>query len=157
MKSVRRGSLLLILGSLSHCVRSQDEMQNKYERQRYDGWYNNLAHPGWGSVDSHLTRKTPPSYADGVYMMSGGDRPSPRDLSQAFMKGADGLGSLRNRTAMQTFFGQVVSAEILMASEAGCPIEMHKIPITSGDEMYDQDQQGDKFMPFHRARYLESI
>ena len=45
-----------------------------YERQRYDGWYNNLAHPGWGSVDSHLTRKTPPSYADGVYMLSGGDR-----------------------------------------------------------------------------------
>ena len=46
----------------------------QYERQRYDGWYNNLAHPGWGSVDSHLTRKTPPSYEDGVYMMSGGDR-----------------------------------------------------------------------------------
>ena len=48
---------------------------------------------------------------------------------------------------------QVVSAEILMASEAGCPIEMHKITIAAGDEMYDQDQQGDKFMPFHRARY----
>ena len=47
---------------------------------------------------------------------------------------------------------QVVSAEILMASEPGCPIEMHKIRITAGDEMYDQDQQGDKFMPFHRAR-----
>ena len=46
----------------------------QYERQRYDGWYNNLAHPGWGTVDSHLVRKTPPSYADGVYMMSGGDR-----------------------------------------------------------------------------------
>merc|ERR1719225_1781264 len=128
-------------------------MLNKYERQRYDGWYNNLAHPGWGAVDGHLTRKTPPSYADGVYMMSGGDRPSPRDLSQTFMKGADGLGSLMNSTAMQIFFGQVVSAEILMASEGGCPIEMHKITIAAGDEMYDQDQQGDKFMPFHRARY----
>ena len=46
----------------------------QYERQRYDGWYNNLAHPGWGTVDSHLVRKTPPSYADGVYMMSGGNR-----------------------------------------------------------------------------------
>ena len=46
----------------------------QYERQRYDGWYNNLAHPSWGTVDSHLVRKTPPSYADGVYMMSGGDR-----------------------------------------------------------------------------------
>ena len=51
--------------------------------------------------------QTPPSYADGVYVMSGGNRPSPRNLSQAFMRGADGLGSLKNRTAMQTFFGQV--------------------------------------------------
>merc|ERR1711990_389753 len=33
---------------------------------------------------------------------------------------------------MQTFFGQVVSAEILRASEAGCPIEMHKIPCPLG-------------------------
>ena len=49
-------------------------MTLQYERQRYDGWYNNLAHPGWGTVDSHLVRKTPPSYADGVYMMSGGNR-----------------------------------------------------------------------------------
>ena len=57
--------------------------QASYEQQRYDGWYNNLAHPAWGTVDSHLVRKTPPSYADGVYMMSGGDRPSPRNLSQA--------------------------------------------------------------------------
>ena len=40
-----------------------------------------------------------------------------------------------------------------MASEAGCPIEMHKITIAAGDEMYDQDQKGDKFMPFHRAKY----
>ena len=53
------------------------------------------------------------------------------------------------------FFLQVVSAEILMASEPGCPIEMHKIPITSGDEMYDQEESGDRFMPFHRARWAK--
>ena len=92
--------LLLLEGSLGM-------QQASYEQQRYDGWYNNLAHPAWGTVDSHLVRKTPPSYADGVYMMSGGDRPSPRNLSQAFMRGLDGLTSLKNRTAMQTFFGQV--------------------------------------------------
>ena len=58
--------------------------------------------------DSRLTRKTPASYADGVYMMAGPDRPSPRKLSQAFMKGKDeGMGSTRNRTAMLAFFGQV--------------------------------------------------
>ena len=95
--------LLLLLPSPSSSLMPPAE----YEQQRYDGWYNNLAHPAWGAVDAHLTRKTPPSYADGVYMMSGADRPSPRNLSQAFMKGADGLGSLMNRTAMQTFFGQV--------------------------------------------------
>ena len=48
-----------------------------------------------------------------------------------------------------SFLGQVVSAEILMASENGCPIEVHKIPI----EMYDKDCEGNKFMPFHRAHY----
>ena len=133
-------TLLLLASSQPGDSQEEDVMLNKvseevgqwpgvtpvvqYERQRYDGWYNNLAHPGWGTVDSHLVRKTPPSYADGVYMMSGGNRcvesqalchlnlsfcsrPSPRDLSQTFMKGADGLGSLMNRTAMQTFFGQV--------------------------------------------------
>ena len=46
-----------------------------------------------------------------------------------------------------------MSAEILRASEAGCPIEMHKIPIGMGDEMYDAEGKGDKFMPFHRAGY----
>eukprot|EP00093_Oithona_nana_P006459 06459.XXX_386344_372891_1 [CDS] Oithona nana genome sequencing. len=123
------------------------------ERQRYDGWYNNLAHPNWGSADSQLTRKAPASYSDGVYRMSGHSRPSPRSISQELMKGSDGLASRRNRTALHTFFGQVVSAEILMASEQGCPIEMHRIGIEKCDEMYDPDCKGDTFMPFHRAQY----
>src|SRR6218665_3392977 len=70
------------------------------EMQRYDGWYNNLAHPRWGSVENHLTRKVPPSYSDGVYMMAGADRPSPRALSQALMKGEDGKSSARNLTVL---------------------------------------------------------
>ena len=51
------------------------------------------------------------------------------------------------------FSGQVVSAEILMASDHGCPIEMHQIKIDKCDEMYDENCQGDTTMPFHRARY----
>ena len=45
-------------------------MSMMYERQRYDGWYNNMANPDWGSVDSRLARKTPAHYEDGVYMMA---------------------------------------------------------------------------------------
>ena len=40
-----------------------------------------------------------------------------------------------------------------MASEHGCPIEMHQIKIDKCDEMYDESCQGDTTMPFHRARY----
>ena len=57
-------------------------------------------------TDSQLTRKAPSSYADGVYKMSGEARPSARKLSQIFMKGKDGMGSLRNRTSIATFFGK---------------------------------------------------
>ena len=49
--------------------------------------------------------------------------------------------------------GQVVCAEILMASDHGCPIEMHQIKIDKCDGMYDEKCQGDTTMPFHRARY----
>ena len=119
------GTLLLLLLLLSS---GEGMQQASYEQQRYDGWYNNLAHPAWGTVDSHLVRKTPPSYADGVYMMSGGDRPSPRNLSQAFMRGLDGLPSLKNRTAMQTFFGQVCVQPILPGSVQIRSLILREIP-----------------------------
>ena len=54
---------------------------------------------------------------------------------------------------MCIFSGQLVSSEILSASELGCPIEMHRIPIEKCDEMYDPECKGDVFMPFTRANY----
>lgn len=40
-----------------------------------------------------------------------------------------------------------------MASESGCPIEHHRIPVDKCDHMYDPDCQGTKSMPFLRAAY----
>jgi len=61
----------------------------------------------------------------------------------------------KNEVVIRTiwFSGQVVSAEILYATEHGCPIELHKIPIDKCDEMYDEECTGEAFMPFHRALY----
>ncbi|CAB4055922.1 DUOX [Lepeophtheirus salmonis] len=119
-------------------VKGEDKNVPKFkiEKQRYDGWYNNMAHPNWGSVDSPLIRKTPPYYDDGVYMMPETNVPSPRSLSEAFMKYSADIepqarGSVMNRTALLAFFGQVVSSEILMASQC----------------------KGRRFMPFYRASY----
>lgn len=49
--------------------------------------------------------------------------------------------------------GQVVSSEVVMASESGCPIEVHNIEIEKCDEMYDKECEGGKSIPFHRAGY----
>lgn len=40
-----------------------------------------------------------------------------------------------------------------MASESGCPIEVHHIEIEKCDEMYDKECKGGKSIPFHRAGY----
>ena len=41
---------MLLFCLLASAVTAQENMTNKYEQQRYDGWYNNLAHPNWGSA-----------------------------------------------------------------------------------------------------------
>lgn len=69
------------------------------------------------------------------------------------MKGLDGLGSMSNRTALLAYFGQMVTSEIVMASESGCPIELHHIEIEKCDDVYDKECEGKKYIPFHRAVY----
>ncbi|CAL1286456.1 unnamed protein product [Larinioides sclopetarius] len=148
---------LLLLATASSDAKEEDEEEEPFlthtEKQRYDGWYNNLAHPDWGSIDSQLTRKAPPSYLDGVYQMAGASRPGARALSQALMKGRDGLASRRNLTVLFTFFGQVAASEVLMASESGCPIEVQKIEVGECDDAFDKECRGARLMPFHRALY----
>ncbi|XP_044015108.1 dual oxidase isoform X1 [Aphidius gifuensis] len=150
--SVQRGVLIytvieLILFGVTDCFGGYTV------KQRYDGWYNNLAHPDWGSVDTTLIRKVPSQYADGVYMMSGQDRISARKLSELFMQGDDGTASVKNRTALFAFFGQLVTSEIIMASESGCPIEFHRIEVDKCDKIFDKNCQGNKYIPFRRADY----
>jgi len=125
----------------------------RFEFQRYDGWYNNLANSDWGTPNSRLRRKVAPAYSDGVYQLADEGRPSARLLSQRMMRGDDGLASRRNLTTMFAFFGQLISSEILMASESGCPIEMHRIKIQQCDPMYDRECRGGRSMPFYRAAY----
>lgn len=104
-------------------------------------------------LESRLVRKAPSAYSDGVYTLAGNNRPSPRILSRMFMRGNEGLGSKHNRTALLAFFGQVVTNEIVMASESGCPIELYKIEIEKCDEIFDNECKGNRYIPFHRAGY----
>lgn len=89
-------------------------------------------------------------------MMSGNDRVSARKLSELFMQGNDGIASIKNRTALFAFFGQLVTSEIIMASESGCPIEFHRIEVDKCDKIFDKNCDGNKYIPFRRADYDRS-
>lgn len=62
-------------------------------------------------IDTILLRKSPAAYADGVYTLSGQDRPNPFDISERAHRSntPNSLGSVRGRTAMQVYFGKCLS------------------------------------------------
>lgn len=49
--------------------------------------------------------------------------------------------------------GQLITSEIIMASESGCPIEFHRIDVDKCDPVFDKECQGNKYIPFLRADY----
>ncbi|KAK3766013.1 hypothetical protein RRG08_002256 [Elysia crispata] len=125
---------------------------DEFERHPNDGWYNNLVHPDWGAVDTHLLRLSPTGYSDGVYKPSGKERPNPFTISQTAFQGSNKLGSARNRNALLVFFGQQLVEEIMDVQRPGCPIEFFNIPVPK-DHKYNPDGKDNLEMPFRRARY----
>ena len=47
-----------------------------------------------------------PVYYDGVFVYTGTNRSSARDISRALMGGQSGLPSVKNKTALFVFFGK---------------------------------------------------
>lgn len=58
-----------------------------------------------------------------------------------------------HRLADDILSGQLVTSEIIMASENGCPIEFHRIDVDKCDPVFDKECQGNKYIPFLRADY----
>lgn len=127
-------------------------LERIYEYQRYDGWFNNLANPQWGTVGAHLHRDAPSRYQDGVYMLNV-NLPSARAISELVFKGPSGIPSKRNVTTMLAFFSQVIAYEIMQSTQIGCPLEMHKIPVPKCDTVFDAQCLGKTEIPFVRAKY----
>lgn len=60
---------------------------------------------------------------------------------------------LHHSRSGKSFSGQLVTSEIIMASESGCPIEFHRIDVDKCDPVFDKECQGNKYIPFLRADY----
>ncbi|XP_062620936.1 dual oxidase 2-like [Saccostrea cucullata] len=147
---------LAILTS-SECQEIEEESP---ELHPLDGYFNNLLHPDWGAVETVLLRKSPPAYADGVYLLSGQNRPNPFDISERAHRSntPQSLGSVRGRTAMQVYFGQQVVEEIMDVQRPGCPREYENIPVPRNNTLYRDSEafrnaRDTVFMPFPRSRF----
>ncbi|KAM4748977.1 dual oxidase 1-like [Rhinophrynus dorsalis] len=146
---------LLIFGS---CIWIFVGAQNNvdWEVQRYDGWYNNLAHHSTGTPGSRLLRLIPATYADGVYQVAEEPQfPNPRKISNA-MQGESGFPSTRNLTVLGIFFGYHVLSEIVSAQNPACPAEFLNIQIPSGDPIFDPMNKSNLVLPFQRGKWDKS-
>ncbi|XP_068222962.1 dual oxidase-like isoform X2 [Palaemon carinicauda] len=121
------------------------------EYEGFDGWYNNLAVPSLGAVDTPLQRLLPTAYSDGVYQPA--DRKvNPLVASQRLMSGSNGLYSKAARTAFSVYFGQQVVEEILDSQGRACPPEYFNIDIKPSHR-YRKNSPHLEQLPFHRTRY----
>ncbi|XP_076057532.1 dual oxidase 2-like [Oratosquilla oratoria] len=120
----------------------------------FDGWYNNLAKPEQGAVDTPLLRLLPPAYADGVYQPVNRSA-NPFTVSRTLMQGQNGETSTSGKTAFLVFFGQQVVEEVLDAQGAGCPPEYFNIQAPEGEDVTDlpPGHSNIREMPFLRTRY----
>ena len=70
-----------------------------------------------------------------------------------FLERSGTSGMIFINAAYGTISGQLVTSEIIMASESGCPIEYHRIDVDKCDPVFDKECQGNKYIPFRRADY----
>ncbi|XP_053317810.1 dual oxidase 1-like [Spea bombifrons] len=154
MKTFQMFCTCLFLTELWDIIYAQSNI--KWEIQRYDGWYNNVAHPSRGSAGSRLLRLLPAEYSDGVYQaMSEPQLPNPRKISNLAMKGDSGISSNRNRTVVGVFFGYHIFSDIIGTENAGCPSEYLNIEVPVGDEIFDPDRTGKVVLPFQRSQWCK--
>ena len=85
----------------------------------YDGSGNNLANPTWGATGVQLKREVSGAhYADGMWQMGGGSRPSARDISN--LVGAQTAPVNTNSRALSSMFwqwGQFIDHDFALAAE----------------------------------------
>ncbi|CAB1331860.1 unnamed protein product [Coregonus sp. 'balchen'] len=144
-------SILTVLAALALIV-EHSQSKVTWEVQRYDGWYNNLAHHRRGAVGSPLVRLLPARYSDGVLQpLQEPQLPNPRRLSDVTARGPSGLPSAHNQTVLSVFFGYHVVFEMLDSRPPGCPPEFMHIPVPEGDPVFDPHHTGRVLLPFQRG------
>ena len=118
-----------------------------------DGRGNNVSNPRWGSAGVTYRREASGAwYADGHSEPAGGNRPSPRLISNVIVDQGDVETEDERELATTIYeFGQFLDHDIGLAKPGST--EDFDIPVPAGDPHFDPDGSGDAFIFLDRSSY----
>jgi hypothetical protein len=119
----------------------------------FDGTFNNIQHPNWGSAGVPLTRLTHSAYADGMSEPNGKSRPNPRVISnEIFDQDGIEIGDPFNLNDLCWSFGQFIDHDLGLTSGTN---EMFSVTVPQGDLWFDPYNIGTAIIPMSRGKYYE--
>jgi peroxidase len=124
------------------------------EVRSVDGSGNNRANSDWGRAGEEFLRRTTVGYEDGRSSPAGGNRPSPRAISNAV---AAAQGSRPNQRGASDFvwqWGQFLDHDLDLTTTAQ-PAEPFNIEIPLGDAHFDPKSTGAATMTLNRSAYAD--
>ncbi len=111
----------------------------------YDGTYNNLMHPEWGSAGENLRRMVPARYVDGVAMPLGEELPNPREVSNVLVaQDEQFLADPMNLSDYFWVWGQFLDHDFGLTPDGEEPM---LIPVPQGDPWFDPFGEGRAVIP----------
>ncbi len=123
------------------------------EARTIDGHGNNLTNPHWGRVATNLIRIAPADYADGVSQPSGGDRPSPREISNIVASQVGNIPNPRGATDFLWQWGQFLDHDLDLTPIPDKDGEEFPIAVPIGDPLFDPMATGTQEIPLTRSAF----
>ena len=122
------------------------------EFRNIDGSDNSEGDADLGAAKTQLTRWAPPDYADGISAMAGGNRPSPRAVSNAVVAQLESVPNHNGASDFLWQWGQFLDHDIDL-TDAADPAEPAPIAVPQGDRFFDPSSTGAEVIPFNRSLY----
>ncbi len=120
------------------------------EYRTIDGTGNNIIHPGWGAVGTHIINGTI-GFADGISAPAGPDWPNPRYISNSLFAQSTLVNDNLGLSAYAWGWGQFIDHCITLSPNN--PGEEMNIPVPPYDAYFDPNGSGTAVIPMERSSY----
>jgi len=126
-----------------------------------DGRGNNRSFVNYGAAHTQLINIAPLAYGDGISSLAGGDRPNPRDVSNALGQQDELTPSSRGLTNFIWAFGQFLDHDLSLTpirtrEDAAMRGELVDIDIPIGDPFLDPQGTGTASIAVQRSVFVEN-